>query len=752
MLRDDRPSLLMVTHWARKGGAERIVVQLLDGLADDYRVALGFVWPVPERDRTLRWPGREVGLREIFFGKWDLIHTHLFLPGLLVRLRRIWDGSFRWVHTVHYQGYDDLRLGALRRWIDLTFVFPGVDALVAVSESIRDALAERLPRVELIENAVRLAEPPRAAPGEDPGEARGSGPVVGTVSMLRAEKGVDDLIRAAVELRERLPGLRIRIAGDGPERERLEALASDLGVADVVELSGYLEDLAPFYRSLDVYVQPSRSETFGLAALEAMLRSTPVVSAAVGHLPSLLGNGAYGALVERGSGFVERLVRTIEDVVVERDAYRARAERGRAHWSERLDPDAMEAGYRDVYRRARLPAVCMIQPVVTHAGGGLARQLLLQSRELARRGHRVVVVQRDDPALRSDPDVRERWRHADFPRMPRLGGPETAAGGLRSRLRGAAFVLAAVVALLRVRRRVDVLHAHQLHSPTLAGATAKTLLGTPLVSKGTASGAYGEAGQIRRLPFTRLRLLALRRVDRILALSPTMARELRALGADDARIVEVPNSVELPAEAASQPKPPGGPFRLLFTGRLSTEKSLETLVDAAGLLASRGHEVVVELVGDPDPERDAEPGLRARAEDLHERHGRALEIRFRGFRQDVERFYREADAFVLPSRSEGMSNALLEALAFGVPCVVSDIPENRAVVDDGRTGLVFRRGSPDALAERLARLLRSRDRESGDLVRRLATGGRREAERRFSVDAVVDALEEIYAELAEGQR
>ncbi|NIP57488.1 MAG: glycosyltransferase, partial [Gemmatimonadetes bacterium] len=262
---DRRPSLLQVCVWARTGGAERIVLRLLRSLDDAYRVALGLVRHLPPAERTLQWEGRSVGLREVLFGRWDVVHTHLFLPGLLVRIRRIWDGSFRWVHTVHYQGYDHLSLGRLRRWLDHRFVFPHADVLVAVSPGVRDALSGRFPRIELVENAVDLSPPgegPEASdteredgarrsrdePGQPVSESRGPdgepepGPVVGTVSMLRAEKGVDDLLRALPPLLERHPGLRVRVAGDGPERAGLERTAAELGVGSAVEFCGFVDD------------------------------------------------------------------------------------------------------------------------------------------------------------------------------------------------------------------------------------------------------------------------------------------------------------------------------------------------------------------------------------------------------------------------------------------------------------------------------------------------------------------------------
>lgn len=348
---DERPSLLMALVEARKGGAERLVLQLQEGLAPGFRTVLGFVRSLPPRERTLGWDGPEVGLREILFGTWDIVHSHLFLPGLVVRIRRLWDRDFLWVHTVHYHDYSSFRLGSLKRWIDYRLVFPAVDALVAVSPAVHRTLAERFPDVELVANAIPLdaaaERPSRSASG-------GDGPVVGTVAMLRAEKGLDDLVRAAPFLRTRHPGVRIRIAGEGHERERLERLVETLDVGDAVRLLGFVQDLEAFYGSLDAYVQPSRSEPFGLAALEAFRYRIPVVVSDAGYLPELVGDGEYGVVAERDGAYPEALADALHRVLDDPEPFREAAERGLAHWRARSDPARMEEAYRRIYRASEL--------------------------------------------------------------------------------------------------------------------------------------------------------------------------------------------------------------------------------------------------------------------------------------------------------------------------------------------------------------------------------------------------------------
>ncbi len=730
-----RPSLLIVARTARVAGAERLIIQMIPGLMErfDVRVCVlsgapsdGDEWPVPLADA-----------REALGGRYDLIHTHLFLPGLLVRIRRLWDGSFRWVHTVHYYSHRSLRMGTLRGWIDRHLIFPAVDELACVSVSVLEWL-QHPPNALLIENAIPMemrGNGEGATAGEVGGGGSGSpGGVLGTVAMFRREKGLDDLINAMAELKTRRPQVRLKIAGDGPLRPDLERLIHELDLADTVELCGYVTDLDAFYRTLDVYVQASRHESFGLAALECFTYGLPFIASAVGNMPRMLQDGDFGELVPREGDVPEGLADAMEGVLDDKDAFAARSRAGHEYWSGRLSPKGMLDGYRRVYERQLRPGICMIAPLVTHSTGGVQRQLFLQSQELARRGYRVYLLQRKDRRRGEDQELAAKWSHVTFLETPNV--MEGWSGPIATRARGAVFVLFGVLRILRHRRNFGILHGHQLYSPAMVGALGKLFTGRPLVMKVTASGELGEMGELGRLPFGRLRRWAFRKIDRLVTLTPVMSSEMIRFGFPRRILRELPNSVAMPDEPAI-PLSGSGPARLLYCGRLSTEKSLETLFEGAARLAATGRAVRVDLVGAGDPVRDAEPDLRRLADTLD------VEIRFHGVQADVAPFYLAADIFVLPSVSEGMSNALLEAMSYGLLVLASDIPENRSVIEHGKDGMLFRQGDAEDLALKLEALMANVD----GSAERLAGAARDTAERRFSVGAIVDRLEAIYGEL-----
>ncbi len=160
---------------------------------------------------------------------------------------------------------------------------------------------------------------------------------------------------------------------------------------------------------------------------------------------------------------------------------------------------------------------------------------------------------------------------------------------------------------------------------------------------------------------------------------------------------------------------PDGPVRLLFVGRVVRQKGLDVLFDAlAGLDASLAWTLAV--VGDGP----ARVELAARANRL----GLMEKIRFLGWqgREAMPGLYREADIFVFPSRDEGMPNAVLEAMASGLPVVATRISGNEELVRHDETGLLVPPEDTAALGQALARLLsRTEDRAAmGEGARRLA--------------------------------
>jgi glycosyltransferase involved in cell wall biosynthesis len=264
-----------------------------------------------------------------------------------------------------------------------------------------------------------------------------------------------------------------------------------------------------------------------------------------------------------------------------------------------------------------------------------------------------------------------------------------------------AYVSAAVAHLARQRRRIDLLHAHGALSPGTI-ALAGRLLGIPCLVTVLGTGPSGDLARLARKPLGRTRARLLARVAHFAALSDESRSELLAMGVPPARILSLPNGVDLaayrPADATERDllrerlELPRDRCLAVFVGRLHPVKDVDTVLEAT----ARVPELALVVVGD-GPER-------ARLEAMAERLCIAARVTFTGQSAAVPDFLRASDLFLLSSRGEGMSNALLEAMACGLPCLVSgSVGGARELLREGR-GMLVADGDAMAWAAAVARV------------------------------------------------
>jgi glycosyltransferase involved in cell wall biosynthesis len=174
-------------------------------------------------------------------------------------------------------------------------------AIVAVSKSVERYLKAEVgispEKLVTIYNSVDLERfPPRDALFSNPSQ-----PVLGTVARLNPEKDHDTLLEAFQRVRRDHPTARLVIAGDGPERSRLERKAAGLGLETSVEFLGYVDDVREVFRRLDIYIQSSHVEGLSVSVLEALASGLPVVAARVGGNDEAVIENVCGLLVEPGN-------------------------------------------------------------------------------------------------------------------------------------------------------------------------------------------------------------------------------------------------------------------------------------------------------------------------------------------------------------------------------------------------------------------------------------------------------------------
>lgn len=306
--------------------------------------------------------------------------------------------------------------------------------------------------------------------------------------------------------------------------------------------------------------------------------------------------------------------------------------------------------------------------------------------------------------------------------------------------------------LWRRRRTFSIIHCHQMYSPTTLGVVAGTILRKPVVVKVTASQDLGEVRELKRLPGLRLRRYLLQKVKRFIAVNPTITEELAELGIAARRVMWIPNGVDLPSEsslvaqAQRQARLTLGlqdaSAVVLYSGRLSEEKRLDTLLHAWKIVAPDFPRARLLILGEGGAERNVGVAMQKLAMDLE----LGSSVRFTGRVSPVAPYLMAGDVFVLPSISEGMSNALLEAMAYGLACVVSDIPANRTLLQPDTEARMFAVGHAAALAEHLRAVLgHAAERE------RLGKAARAKAERCFSLHEVTGKIIALYGDVSKVQ-
>jgi len=230
--------------------------------------------------------------------------------------------------------------------------------------------------------------------------------------------------------------------------------------------------------------------------------------------------------------------------------------------------------------------------------------------------------------------------------------------------------------------------------------------------------------------------------DGIITVSDTIRGTLLTAGINPELVTVIYEGVDLawideltPVETLKRP----GEILVGMVAHLSREKGHSTLLRAASTLKDRFPETRYVLVGDGD--------LRSELDSLTKALGIDSQVRFTGFRSDCEALMKQLDLFCLPSLSEGLSSAILAAMASSLPVVATRVGGIPELVIDEQTGLLVQPNDPDALAQALERLL-----SSSELRRLYGSEGRRRVEAHFTISRKLDETERFYSTLLDRKR
>ncbi len=284
----------------------------------------------------------------------DLLHVHYAMPfaaSAYLARQLLLPRSLGVVTTLH--GTDITVVGIEPAFFRITqFSIQSSDRVTAVSRFLKERAEESFGITRPIEVIYNFVDAKVFAPGRRPSlrlappETR----VIMHASNFREVKNIPAVMHIFAEVRRHVRSKLVMI-GDGPEKAGAEALARELGVERDVLFLGNQEVMEELLPLADVFLLPSKSESFGLVALEAMSAEVPVVASNIGGLPEVVDHGVTGFLhdPEHTTGFVASVLKLLGNEALRRTMGR----RGRRAAIERFSVDDMVGRYVRVYDSLR---------------------------------------------------------------------------------------------------------------------------------------------------------------------------------------------------------------------------------------------------------------------------------------------------------------------------------------------------------------------------------------------------------------
>ncbi|HET9424680.1 MAG TPA: glycosyltransferase [Gemmatimonadaceae bacterium] len=270
----------------------------------------------------------------------DIIHAHWWFPNGLVGTWTARMADRPLITTLHGT---DVRLAR-----SVAFSRPGFRHVLqhsAAVTAVSQFLADEAQKV-VSTSAPMVAPMPVATDIFFPGGTRERNRLL-FIGRLNAQKGIELLLRA---LAVTTTGAMLDVIGDGPDAERLKALAGELEIGDRVRWIGALpqQKLTEYYRAATALVVPSINEGLGLVAVEAQLCETPVIAFDSGGLSDVVSNGQTGILI--GNISASSLAESIDTLLASPDRGAALGAAGRLHALATFAPESVARRYATLYR------------------------------------------------------------------------------------------------------------------------------------------------------------------------------------------------------------------------------------------------------------------------------------------------------------------------------------------------------------------------------------------------------------------
>jgi len=298
-------------------------------------------------------------------------------------------------------------------------------------------------------------------------------------------------------------------------------------------------------------------------------------------------------------------------------------------------------------------------------------------------------------------------------------------------------------------REYDIIHVHQFLYPAFVSVLiGKKVFEKPVIVKSASSGSTSDIERLRRLPFGYFQLnFLLKELDYLVAISKATGKNFKQIRYSESRISYIPNGVEVPVQGKTAYHQVS---QVITITRLSQEKGVDVLLKAWDEVVREEKSLKLLIVGSGS--------LESHLKTLSHSIGIAGSVDFVGSVQNLSNYLKGSDLFVLSSRSEGMSNALLEAMSYGIPCIATNVGGNGELLGGedkeirlgehviAKNGLLVNPDDVKGFSEAILYVIRNQ-RIGEEMGRR----GRKFIEKNFQIDLIADRYIALYRHMLEGR-
>lgn len=553
-----------------------------------------------------------------------------------------------------------------------------------------------------------------------------NGRVIGIIGRLVELKGHKVFLDMMNILKRRYPDIKGIIIGDGLLREELVSRIKELKLEKNVILTGLRSDIPEMLNIIDVLVSCSDYEGLPMVVLEAMGMGKPVVATAVGGNYEVVDDGKTGFLVTSrdASAMAEKVVLLLEDNARLISMAEAAREKVKNLFSlEKMIKETEEIYFKTLTKKLPFSEKIKIVLVIDLLGtGGAERQLIELVKNIDREKFEISVVslstEKTDllsELIENNIEVKliDQWGKICIPTFINL------------------------YKFIKLKRP-DIVHTY-LFTASLYGRIVARLAGVPFVISSERSTevwkkkSYIITDYILSKFTNRIIVNAKAIKEMLIKREKIPAKKIQVIynGLDLNRLISKETNIE---EIKKKLNIFNGNKIIGIVGRLTKEKDHITFLRAAKIISDYYDNANFLVVGGGD--------LRGELEGYASVLGISNKVIFTGKTNNVAETLRAIDVFVSTSLYEGCSNAILEAMASGLPVVATKVGGNPEIVNDGLTGILVPPRNPDLLAEAVLSLL-----NNPELRKTMGKNGRERIESDFILSKMVSNTEGVYESL-----